>query len=319
MNKDKWRRNIGLVLTLVFSLGHLGADESDHHLESFLSSKNPDYRLSVTHIHGAGFQNEDLVIATHLGFLRYRDGMWIAEESAPHDYMGFAMVENGAYVSGHPSILHTDEFRNPLGVMFTADWGSNLIPMAYYGDIDFHWLSAGYATSSVYALTSSDPINNSPLFAVSLDSGFTWESKQISGTRGALKDLVAHPIEPRTVFLLTDTGLYVSPESGGRFLKLASVNSVSTMGTDRTGEKLYLGGSEIQVFDLQGRLIEKPAIPGLAAGEVISEIAVGSKDARLMAFSTTLNNVYLSRDNGSRWEQILSGGNATGPSQQGDH
>ncbi|MDF1567009.1 MAG: aldo/keto reductase [Spirochaetaceae bacterium] len=129
----------------------------------------------MSHIHGIGFEEDELILATHLGLLRFQDGSWVAEESPPHDYMGFAPVEDGAYISGHPSILHADEFMNPLGVMFTEDWGDTLTPKGFYGEVDYHWLTAGYHTTSVYALTSSHPQAKAPMFAMSQNSKERYE------------------------------------------------------------------------------------------------------------------------------------------------
>jgi len=306
------RVKTGIVLfALIVSAALLAADETDHHLESFLTSKNPNYRLQVSHIHGIGFDDNVLVLATHLGLLRFQDGSWVAVESPPHDYMGFALVEKGAYISGHPSILHADEFMNPLGVMFTEDSGYNLTPKGFYGEVDFHWLAAGYNTTSVYALTSSHPQTKAPMFAVSQNSGATWESKGIIGTQGSFVNLAAHPTDPRKVFLLTASGLYVSFEAGGFFGKLTSLSSMSALAIDRIGTKIYLGGTEMRVLDIEGRPSEMLSIPPLESGEFITGIATGPQESGLLAYATNRNNAYISRNGGTSWRKLLDAGDAT--------
>jgi hypothetical protein len=299
-----------VILIATFSASAY-SDDTDHDVKSFLDSVDPNQRLRVSHVHGAGFVDEDLIVATHLGLIRYNDLGWEPVDSPPHDFMGFSLVDDGAYISGHPSVFYLDELDNPLGIMFTGDLGENLEPRGYAGEVDFHWLSAGYFTSSIYALTPKEPSTGAPLFAVSSDKGTTWESRSIQGTNGSLVAIAAHPTKSRTVYILTSDGLYVSGESGGVFIKIASYLDMKTLGLSRDGETIYLGGSRLLALDSSGRLKRELRVPEIEANDVIREIASGPKNSRILAYITGFRHVYLSNNNGRTWDQIMVAGDAT--------
>lgn len=301
------------ILAVVLAI-HIGAPvgaDTDHGNAPILSGFDTDARLKVNHVHGAGFVGDDLYLATHLGLIRYHDGDWEPAKSPPHDFMGFSLVEDGAFISGHPSIMHREGLENPLGVMFTDDLGMTMHPRAYVGEIDFHWLTAGYATTSVYALTTDAPPAGAPVFIASGDRGSTWTLNRLRGATGSLIDIAAHPILPERLYLLTNDGIFVSDDFGSTMRPFRVVEDANTITVSRDGGTILAAGGSIIGFEGDGTGSRILDIPELEYPDTILHVAVGAEGSGRLAYVTKFRHVYISRDNGDRWEKILTDGDAT--------
>ncbi len=300
-----------MLIAASLTAGMAAADDTDHNVHSFLDRTDPNQRLTVSHVHGAGFIGEDLILATHLGLIRFHDDDWAPVDSPPHDFMGFSLVSGGTYISGHPSLLHREGLDNPLGVMFTNDLGKTLKSKGYNGEVDFHWLTAGYSTTSVYALTSSAPLTGAPLFIASSNRGATWGNKYLEGTSGSLIDIAAHPTAGNMVYILTSEGVFRSEDYGSRFRKLAPMTHMSTMAISRDGESIYAAGHRFLVMDINGRFKYSLTLPELDSRDAVRQIAVGPIGSGYLAYVTGFRHVYISKDDGENWKRILVGGDAS--------
>ncbi|WDH75492.1 hypothetical protein PTI97_11750 [Exiguobacterium marinum] len=261
----------------------------------------------VSHIHGAGFWQDDErpVIATHAGLMEYREDGWYTLPTNRHDYMGFEVVEDGFYASGHPD--RRTDFKNPLGVMHGKNHGVVLESRSLEGEADFHYMSAGYATGTLYVYLEEATSELEPGFYRSIDGGSSFEPMQVQGIEEAqVAGIVADATDAERVFLYGPSGILVSSNSGDSFEPLVETEQVVTVGADE-GQLAYVrqtdGSFEGVRFNLDDESTETFNLPELQADAVPIELAVKEKRMLLV---TSDNSVYEFTD--GEWEMRLDKG-----------
>lgn len=262
---------------------------------------------TVSHIHGAGFWQDDnrLVIATHAGLMEYREDGWYTLPTNRHDYMGFELVEDGFYASGHPD--RRTDFKNPLGVMYGKNHGTVLESRSLEGEADFHYMSAGYATGTLYVYLEEATSELEPGFYRSIDGGKSFEPMQIQGIEEAqVAGIVADATEAERVFLYGPSGIFVSNDFGDSFEPLVESEQVITVGADE-GQLAYVrqtdGSFEGVRFNLEDESTETFDLPEFQADAVPIELAVNEERMLLV---TSDNSVYEFTD--GEWEMRLDKG-----------
>ncbi|WP_214882364.1 MULTISPECIES: F510_1955 family glycosylhydrolase [unclassified Exiguobacterium] len=261
----------------------------------------------VSHIHGAGFWQDDErpVIATHAGLMEYREDGWYTLPTNRHDYMGFEVVEDGFYASGHPD--RRTDFKNPLGVMHGKNHGVVLESRSLEGEADFHYMSAGYATGILYVYLEEATSELEPGFYRSIDGGSSFEPMQVQGIEEAqVAGIVADATDAERVFLYGPSGILVSNDSGDSFEPLVEAEQVVTVGADE-GQLAYVrqtdGSFEGVRFNLDDESTETFNLPELQADAVPIKLAV--KEERMLLV-TSDNSVYEFTD--GEWEMRLDKG-----------
>lgn len=261
----------------------------------------------VSHIHGAGFWQDDErpVIATHAGLMEYREDGWYTLPTNRHDYMGFEVVEDGFYASGHPD--RRTDFKNPLGVMHGKNHGAVLESRSLEGEADFHYMSAGYATGTLYVYLEEATSELEPGFYRSIDGGSSFEPMQVQGIEEAqVAGIVADATDAERVFFYGPSGILVSNDSGDSFEPLVEAEQVVTVGADE-GQLAYVrqtdGSFEGVRFNLDDESTETFNLPELQADAVPIELAV--KEERMLLV-TSDNSVYEFTD--GEWEMRLDKG-----------
>ncbi|MCA0981277.1 F510_1955 family glycosylhydrolase [Exiguobacterium aestuarii] len=262
---------------------------------------------TVSHIHGAGFWQDDErpVIATHAGLMEYREDGWYTLPTNRHDYMGFEVVEDGFYASGHPD--RRTDFKNPLGVMHGKNHGAVLENRSLEGEADFHYMSAGYATGTLYVYLEEATSELEPGFYRSIDGGKSFETMQVQGIEEAqVAGIVADATDAERVFLYGPSGILVSNDSGDSFEPLVEAEQVVTVGADE-GQLAYVrqtdGSFEGVRFNLDDESTETFNLPELQADAVPIELAVNEERMLLV---TSDNSVYEFTD--GEWEMRLDKG-----------
>lgn len=262
---------------------------------------------TVSHIHGAGFWQDDErpVIATHAGLMEYREDGWYTLPTNRHDYMGFEVVEDGFYASGHPD--RRTDFKNPLGVMHGKNHGAVLESRSLEGEADFHYMSAGYATGTLYVYLEEATSELEPGFYRSIDGGSSFEPMQVQGIEEAqVAGIVADATDAERVFFYGPSGILVSNDSGDSFEPLVEAEQVVTVGADE-GQLAYVrqtdGSFEGVRFNLDDESTETYNLPELQADAVPIELAV--KEERMLLV-TSDNSVYEFTD--GEWEMRLDKG-----------
>ena len=141
----------------------------------------------VSHVHGLGINPADgsLIVATHYGLFRLRDGGSEAERIGDRfqDTMGFTVAGRDHFLgSGHPD-LQAMQAGQPtrLGLIESTDAGANWTIRSLGGEVDFHALA--FAHDHVYGWDSG-----TGRFMVSTDKQ-EWETR-------ATLDLFGFGVDP---------------------------------------------------------------------------------------------------------------------------
>ena len=267
--------------------------------------EHADVTPSVTleHIHSVAFYDGTPLIATHHGLKVFHDRRWEQTDSPEHDYMGFSLTEEGFYASGHPD--HNTSIKDPMGIMWSEDMGRTLIPVAYYGELDFHWLTAGYNTDSIFAYTSDSTDTILPGFYYSTDKGVTWQKSALQGVSGKLFSFLAHPQIGGAVFMTTNEGVFLSFDNGNNFFTILKTPESGALSVSSDGNYLFTGLTTLTRLELSSKKKSKIILPDLDINEKISNIAVSPKDSFKILIVTDHLNIFMSEDGGSHWDNIF--------------
>ncbi|CAM4398110.1 VPS10, VPS10 domain protein [Paenibacillus alkaliterrae] len=263
--------------------------------------------VSLTHIHGLGFTNDgsQLLIPAHDGLVSYTNNRWQAVNGEKHDYMGFNLVDNGFYSSGHPE--RGSDLKNPLGIVKSTDNGKTLEFMDFYGIEDFHFMAVGYNSHAIYLF---NPQANARLSAaglyVSLDQTKTWKMSSLNGLTGDLISLAAHPTDTSTIAIGTSEGVYLSSDFGDQFDKLPIEQEVTAVAFGNNGD-LFVGGKGILFRNKAGVITPLSVLP-LSPDDAIMYLAQNPTRENELAIATSTMNVFISKDNGLSWSQIAKEG-----------
>jgi hypothetical protein len=170
---------------------------------------------ALTHIHGLAFDpgQDALVVATHGGVYRLDIRETPAAVTGPVggldiDAMGFTLVGDVSYASGHPGPSTPGTFGSPsLGLIRSEDGGVNWSNVSLTGSTDFHDLSVSESRiSRIYGLAGS-------ALARSDDGGTSWTNVATIEAR----DILSPASDAETLFATTPEGLMVSRDAGATF------------------------------------------------------------------------------------------------------
>jgi hypothetical protein len=170
---------------------------------------------ALSHIHGLAFDpgRDVLVAATHAGVFRLDIQETPAAVTGPIggldiDAMGFSLVGDVAYASGHPGPTTPDDFGSPnLGLIRTDDGGATWSNVSLAGTTDFHDISVSESLASrIYGLAGS-------ALRRSDDGGESWTSVATIEAR----DILTPASDANTLFATTAEGLIVSRDAGATF------------------------------------------------------------------------------------------------------
>jgi hypothetical protein len=182
--------------------------------------------IKFQHIHGLGFTaNEEIMVPAHDGIRIYKNktGGWEQSQNDGHDYMGFSIIENGFYSSGHPA--QNSNLKNPFGIIKGDINGSKLKPLALYGEVDFHGMAAGYYTNSIFVINSApNTIMKTSGLYYSTDEAKTWNQSNAENLNGQPSAIAVHPSGNKIVAIGTDEGTYLSKDFGNRFVNVLKDN-----------------------------------------------------------------------------------------------
>ncbi|TCI42167.1 hypothetical protein EVJ27_13760 [Exiguobacterium sp. SH3S2] len=262
--------------------------------------------LAVSHIHGAGFwQDGRPVIATHAGLMEYRQDGWYELTSNRHDYMGFELVADGFYASGHPE--EDSPYDNPLGVVRGTDKGETLEIRSLEGEADFHYMSVGYASESIYVYLEQATTELTPGFYRSSDGGVSFEPMEMTGIDGAgIAGITADATEPKRVFVYGPDGVLMSTDGGDTFASFIDGADVVTMAsTDEKVAYIKKGDAsfELIVYDMNQETETPLELPALADGDVPIELVF--EQGRFL-LATSSNSVYVFEN--EKWTELLTAG-----------
>lgn len=277
----------------------------------FFLSKGTEKSVSFDHIHGIGYTGDgnSLVIPAHDGLRIYEEDTWRNAENEPNDYMGFSMINDGFYSSGHPA--PGSDLKNPFGIVKSDNFGSEIEPLTLYGEVDFHGMAAGYNSNIIYVMNPQpNTVMASPGLYFSTDEARTWKNSKLNNLVGSASAIAVHPENEQMIALGTDQGAFLSADNGNTFNQTLK-EPVSAM-TYTFDEKVAIGSmgekAKVTILDLISLEPKELSIPSPNEGEFISFIAVNPKDVNVIAYSTSENNVYQSKNGGASWAAIVKNG-----------
>jgi hypothetical protein len=301
---------IGLVLVLMLRAAgdqapkdeHTHSDGTDGHEEHKTES------VTMEHMHGLGYTDDgEVVAATHLGLKYYKEGKWRNGKGEPNDYMGFSVVDDGFYSSGHPG--EGVDRPNPLGVVKNNFEGTELKSLAFEGEVDFHTFSAGHETHTLFAVAheKNDEMDSAGLF-YSVDEAKTWNKSEAKGIEEEILAVTVHPTLEKVAAAATKNAVYITEDFGASFKKVLDAPQITAVywGVDGT---LYAGSYDdkatLSKVPYGETAAEEVAIPELKE-DAVMYIAQHHKEKRLSI--ATYNGDIYEQDNDGKWMKIAEDG-----------
>lgn len=265
---------------------------------------------NIDHIHGLGFLDNYFYIATHTGLKKHDGQHWYATTDNNHDYMGFSMTKNGFYSSGHPS--EGSDLKNPLGLIKSTDKGKTLDQLAFYGETDFHYLTAGFDSNAIYVINQQPNSEIDEGLYYTLDEGKTWKKGNISEIKSdSIGNIAAHPNKEEIVAISSKDGLFISTDYGDSFELVTDSFMVPTVFL-LEDTMIYSAIKDDGIHLYSQNINEKDTVeistPEITAVNPILFVAANHENPDQMAIITYSNDIYITQDKGNNWEKIASEG-----------
>ena len=300
-----------ILLLLVCILGIIGAGSADSDGDHGGDDSRAIYsnlfndRPFFSHIHGAGFSVDGgaITVAAHDGLWFYEDGNWSHRDLPAHDYMGFALVEDGFYASGHPD--QTTELQNPLGLVKVTEDGKRVSPIRFTGTLDFHAVAAGLSTQSIYVYNEEGIRGFRRGLHFSGDRGVTWRPATGYPGRKEPLSMAAHPTHAGTAAALISDDVYLSEDYGRNFSRIEIGVRPLSVYFHPDGKRLLVGGTILQSYDLENGSTTILPSPKLI-DDLMSHVAVNCTNFNQMVIVTEKRIIYASDDKGESWSDIIT-------------
>jgi photosystem II stability/assembly factor-like uncharacterized protein len=256
-------------------------------------------QVTLMHVHGLAYSPDGkrLMIPSHHGLAAYEGGKWSKASGPQHDYMGFSATGKGLYSSG---------------LLRSRDGGKTWEKLGLEGESDFHLLATGWNTNAVYVWNPAPSSRmKQPGLHYTLDDGAAWKPARSSGLGGEPRALAVHPDNAAIVAIATSSGIFLSRDSGERFVLLAGGVEGLCAYFDLDGKYLWYG-----TFDGQARLARAPLngrtsspvdLPSLER-DAVAYIAQNPAAQSEYAIATFARSVYLSTDGARTWKRIAEHG-----------
>jgi photosystem II stability/assembly factor-like uncharacterized protein len=283
---------------------------------SLLQPSEKSTSISFPHIHGLDFteNGKEIYVPAHDGLRVYADGQWVIPEGKKNDYMGFSMVDDGFYSSGHPG--PDSKMKNPFGVVKSTDGGKTIevLDKLLYGVIDFHRMDAGYESHAVYVI---NPKPNTRMDETGLhyttDETKTWTQSKMNGLEADPLVLAVHPAEESIVAVGTEKGVFLSNDYGNTFKNVMNNLQLTALSFDYQGMLLVGGVNQVSgkpvllQLDINTNESTSISIPTLTE-DAVQYVSQSPTNKDSFVFTTFKNNIYLTKDGGQSWTQLAEEG-----------
>src|SRR2546428_4375170 len=176
-------------------------------------------QVMLMHVHGLAYSPDGkrLMIPSHNGLAVYENGKWSKAPGPQHDYMGFSATGKNLYSSGHPA--PGSGVVNPFGLLRSRDGGKTWEKLGLEGESDFHLLATGWNTNAVYVWNPAPSSRmKRPGLHYTLTDGLVGNSARVSGLEGDPRALAVHPDDAAIVAVATSSDVFLSRDSGERFV-----------------------------------------------------------------------------------------------------
>ncbi|OLO40345.1 hypothetical protein BTR23_07605 [Alkalihalophilus pseudofirmus] len=264
----------------------------------------------ISHIHGLEVnpQSPDsYLIATHHGVVEYAgsEEAYVLGEMRD-DFMGFSRVADSTKLmsSGHPGF--DSDLPDPLGFMWSEDFGESWEIRSLLEEVDFHGLTASYQDGQHILGFALDYENNfESMLLRSNDQGFNWEKVVTVGLpldHHGVYNLAFSPESDSIVFAATAKGLLQSEDSGVNWTEITpgNVTGLTVVGNnevyyyDETNDQLSLWRGD------ESEVISYPSEQG-----PINYLVVNDNGQLIVS---TVNASLLLREEDSNWKTLIDNG-----------
>lgn len=258
------------------------------------------------HLHGLFYdQDKGIVAATHTGIMQYDKDGWV-KISPEKDYMGFIVIDQAWYSSGHPSASSNEP--NPLGLIQSTDKGKTWSTIDFAGESDFHHLAGSRRTGVLYVYNTQPNQKMQEGFYYSTDQGNNWTKAALSGVRATEVWMIkADPNQSNTVALLTKEGLYVSNDTGNTFQKVSGSNRISAIDISYTGtlwSATYEDSPRLLQLKPNGEITKESSLPFSLKEDAVQFIAVHPQNEMEITVATVSKKIYQTKDGGKNWAEL---------------
>jgi hypothetical protein len=305
----KWASAVAFAAVVLSGIALVGNIQGESVAEPV-----PLDEVSIHHAHGMSYSPDGskLFFAVHDGLRVYENGQWILPAGEKHDYMGFSMVDDGFYSSGHPA--PGSNKKNPFGIVKSTDEGKSFETLTLYGEIDFHGMSVGYHSHAMYVFNPSPNKKMSETgLHYSTDETKTWKKSKVAGLEGQPSAITVHPTNEAIVAVSSDKGVYLSKDYGNQFEKIGPPMQATSLFFNVEGE-LYAAGLNPQPalvrINLESNESQYLNIPAMTEDVIafIGQSPVNNQELSIMTFN---KDVYISSDGGANWTTIVEQGKGT--------
>ncbi|MBO1511313.1 F510_1955 family glycosylhydrolase [Metabacillus bambusae] len=269
--------------------------------------------VKIEHIHGMGYagNNNNLYLATHDGLVRFSNNKWYKISENNHDYMGFQAIDEGFYSSGHPE--KGSNLKNPLGLIKSTDAGSSFKKLAFYGEIDIHYLAAGYSSHTIYVINEMQNSEIGTGLYYSEDEGKNWTKSHMQGVSfNSIGNIATHPTKSNMIGISTDNGLFISDDYGGQFNVFSKSTPVTTLQFQENSILYFsLNGNNSALIKQELTTQEEVNLPIPAKvnqENPVMFIASNPKNRNEITLVTFKSDIYQTKDNGTTWQALMTHG-----------
>ncbi|MGP4071283.1 F510_1955 family glycosylhydrolase [Piscibacillus sp. B03] len=273
-----------------------------------ISKEMQDQQL--THVHGMGFTSDGsrLLLGTHAGLRWYENGKWFETTQNINDYMGFNVVNQGFYTSGHPGAQ--SDLPNPIGLQRSLDGGKTLESLGFVGERDFHYLAVGYTSHDILLFNPEQYSKLDQGFFLSQDNGESWESVNASNVEGELLDIALHPSNSDFMAIASVGGVYLSDDGGDTFTLLTDqAQGVGVFFDEETFYyTTYQDSASFIAYDLNSQKQEEKNLPDLGEDAPIYIAQNPQNNKELVIYTYVNENLYITENDTEDWELISEGG-----------
>ncbi|WP_079478269.1 F510_1955 family glycosylhydrolase [Halobacillus salinus] len=263
---------------------------------------------TLQHVHGMGYLDENsIAFAAHSGIKIYKDGEWLSSTYHQNDYMGFNVVEDGFYTSGHPG--EQSDLPNPIGIQRGEVIKEDLTSLAFKGESDFHAMGVGARNEAIYVLNQRSNSEMGQGLYKSTDDGENWQEIAAENLGEKIFQIAVHPDDENLVAVAGATGIFLSEDGGEKFERISNQGQGSGLyfSDDKLYYGLYTGKPSMIEYNWEDQAKKELSLPELTEDAVMYISKHPTKDGEYAIF-TIKGSSYVTEDSGGSWEQILDHG-----------
>ncbi len=271
----------------------------------------------LTHVHGLFFSADGarLQIPGHRGIAIFERGQWARAPVNRTDFDGFSAARDVWFASGHPGLA--SDTKDLLGLGRSTDGGKTWQTVGFAGESNFHHLAAGYRSGMLYLVNpTANAAMPQPGLYRSRDLGARWLRAAATGLSGEIARIAVHPDDPFTVAVGTSSGLYLSRDGAETFTRLNGEQRTFSVAVEPSGDAIWYGTyskrARLLMKSLASKGTEREMTLPAMHGDSVAFIAFNSVDNNEVAIATTRRKVFISRNRGKDWIQIVHDGDTNG-------